>query len=104
MLTITKKVTSEYFHTLTDLIDCSKIWDTKVSGVYDTEYDTSLSIGVLFSIWVYAYALFFKINSFRCQCLLSYLCKDLISKTESWLLNYFLLWFYICIYHRIISK
>ncbi len=47
------------------------------------------SITVLFPIWVYVYALFFKINSFfskallDCQCFLSYLCKDLILKTVS---------------------
>ncbi len=40
------------------------------------------SITVLFPIYVYVYALFFE-GTVRCQCFLSYLCTDLISKTVS---------------------
>ncbi len=86
MLTVTKWVTSEFFshkHPHTDLIDFLSV---AVTAKYNTpmfqEFRThAYSMTVLFPIWVYAYALFFKAlldSSVSCH---SY--EELFSKTVS---------------------
>ncbi len=80
MLMITKGVASEYFHTHRDFIDffpqivlTALTYETPMFQDFRTH---ACSITILFPIWFYVYALFFKVNCFfqgivRCQCLLS---------------------------------
>ncbi len=77
---ISKGVTSEYFHTHTDFIIYFIFFKIAVTALkYETpmfqEFRTqnwthAYLITVLFLIWVYVYALFFKINSFFSKALL----------------------------------